>query len=271
MARSRSAFGTRRSPLDSEFNEETLPVDSPEHDGEQLPPLSPWPPSSFQSPTSSRPTIGNRSVSSPHFTLDRGGANGSSASRSRRIASGLMRLTPGIPNRREPEHQWTLFGQMMENEVQLRSPESRRIRKRASNIPIDQSGEDPSVGNISESITDPFLDRNVQSPTPDESHLLERAGNASPDNLPTDYDSEASEVSIDSDSTSTPEQHPWFSLKQLPSISPLYRNILKCGVAYFIASLFTFSPYLSGFIADLTSYGPGERIPSPSGHMVATV
>jgi hypothetical protein len=38
-----------------------------------------------------------------------------------------------------------------------------------------------------------------------------------------------------------------------------------------IASLFTFSPYLSSFISDLTTYGDGERRPSPSGHMVATV
>ncbi|THH31394.1 hypothetical protein EUX98_g2773 [Antrodiella citrinella] len=59
----------------------------------------------------------------------------------------------------------------------------------------------------------------------------------------------------------------------LPSLTPLQRNILKCSVAYFIGSLFTFSPYLSGFISDLTSYGPSdrERAPSPSGHMVATV
>ena len=57
----------------------------------------------------------------------------------------------------------------------------------------------------------------------------------------------------------------------MPEIPLLYRNILKCSVAYFIGSLFTFHPYLSGFIADLTGRGPGERTPSPSGHMVATV
>ena len=63
----------------------------------------------------------------------------------------------------------------------------------------------------------------------------------------------------------------WFPT--LPTLTPLQRNILKCSIAYFIGSLFTFSPYLSGFISDLTSYGPsdGDRVPSPTGHMVATM
>ncbi|KAI0088109.1 Fusaric acid resistance protein-like-domain-containing protein [Irpex rosettiformis] len=55
------------------------------------------------------------------------------------------------------------------------------------------------------------------------------------------------------------------------SLSPLHKNILKCCVAYFIGSLFTYSPFLSGFIADITGGDPGDRSPSPSGHMVATV
>ncbi|KAI0351344.1 hypothetical protein OH77DRAFT_1411233 [Trametes cingulata] len=63
----------------------------------------------------------------------------------------------------------------------------------------------------------------------------------------------------------------WYAVPKIPTLSPLYRNILKCSIAYFIGSLFTFSPYLSGFIADITGDGPGERFPSPSGHMVATV
>ncbi|KAI0652901.1 Fusaric acid resistance protein-like-domain-containing protein [Cubamyces menziesii] len=66
----------------------------------------------------------------------------------------------------------------------------------------------------------------------------------------------------------------WYSLPKIPripSLTPVQRNILKCCIAYFIGSLFTFSPYLSGFIADITSDDPGDRTPSPSGHMVATV
>ena len=57
----------------------------------------------------------------------------------------------------------------------------------------------------------------------------------------------------------------------LLELSTAHRNVLKCSIAYLIASLFTFSPYLSGFISDLTPYDPGERKPSPSGHMVATM
>ncbi|KAI0745606.1 Fusaric acid resistance protein-like-domain-containing protein [Earliella scabrosa] len=63
----------------------------------------------------------------------------------------------------------------------------------------------------------------------------------------------------------------WYSLPQLPTLTTVQRNILKCCIAYFIGSLFTFSPYLSAFIADITSDDPGDRLPSPSGHMVATV
>ncbi|RPD58687.1 hypothetical protein L227DRAFT_504933 [Lentinus tigrinus ALCF2SS1-6] len=63
----------------------------------------------------------------------------------------------------------------------------------------------------------------------------------------------------------------WYTLRKLPALTTVQRNILKCAIAYFIGSLFTFSPYLSGFIADITGDNPGERTPSPSGHMVATV
>ncbi|KAI0694282.1 Fusaric acid resistance protein-like-domain-containing protein [Cytidiella melzeri] len=64
---------------------------------------------------------------------------------------------------------------------------------------------------------------------------------------------------------------PHFSWPSAITLPPLWKNILKCCVAYFIGSLFTYSPYLSGFIADIKGGAPGERAPSPSGHMVATV
>ncbi|KAI0798617.1 Fusaric acid resistance protein-like-domain-containing protein [Irpex lacteus] len=79
---------------------------------------------------------------------------------------------------------------------------------------------------------------------------------------------------------SEPEQPAEASVQQsgpnrsyLPTfkLSPLHRNILKCCVAYFIGSLFTYSPYLSAFIADIKGGDPGDRTPSPSGHMVATI
>jgi len=39
---------------------------------------------------------------------------------------------------------------------------------------------------------------------------------------------------------------------QLPTFTNTLRNILKCAIAYFIASLFTFSPYPSRYISDLS-------------------
>ncbi|KAI0058126.1 hypothetical protein BV25DRAFT_1811380 [Artomyces pyxidatus] len=88
---------------------------------------------------------------------------------------------------------------------------------------------------------------------------------------------EGSESDDESSASPTPHTdgqkhaHAWYSPSRIPNIPPLYRNILKCSTAYFIGSLFTYSPYLSRFIAELTSDGPGEIYPSPSGHMVATV
>lgn len=57
----------------------------------------------------------------------------------------------------------------------------------------------------------------------------------------------------------------------LPTLPVLWKNILKCSVAYFFASLFTLHPYLSNFFGDLTSYGSGYSGPSPTGHMIATI
>jgi hypothetical protein len=60
---------------------------------------------------------------------------------------------------------------------------------------------------------------------------------------------------------------------RVPTLTPLQRNILKCSIAYLIASLFTYSDTLSSFVALFsTAEGPdGEKHPSPSGHMVATM
>jgi hypothetical protein len=63
----------------------------------------------------------------------------------------------------------------------------------------------------------------------------------------------------------------WKRLSRLPALPTLYRNILKCSLAYFLGSLFTYYPPLSRFISELTQDGPGEKYPSVMGHMVATV
>ena len=63
----------------------------------------------------------------------------------------------------------------------------------------------------------------------------------------------------------------WKRLSHLPALPTLYRNILKCSIAYFLGSLFTYYAPLSRFISELTQDGPGEKYPSAMGHMVATV
>jgi len=220
--------------------------------------------------TDVRPFLGNRSISSPHPPLVRKRAN----TTTHHVPSGLH---PGSTVR---GHQWTVFGQLMENEGQLSTPGGTSHRSgRSSNMHASQS-----VGAASRGDEDPFLDIDVQSPVAEDLNTFNvNLSSGTPthvnslQDLSTDdeeYDSDTSMSSVLSslDSPSTAQAKPgWFPLPRLPTVPLLYRNILKCAVAYFIASLFTFSPYLSGFISDLTSYGPGKREPSPSGHMVATV
>lgn len=64
-------------------------------------------------------------------------------------------------------------------------------------------------------------------------------------------------------------KQPWRA--EVPSISTLHRNMLKCAIAYFIASLFTFVPFLSKLISDISTFGHGHGLPSPSAHMIATM
>ncbi|KAI9067926.1 hypothetical protein FKP32DRAFT_1562778 [Trametes sanguinea] len=126
---------------------------------------------------------------------------------------------------------------------------------------------------------DPFLDD--PSPHPGEVRVSSPQGNAPVYASETSYagsDSEDSNTGTEShrgsqlaSNSASPSWRMITRVPKIPTLSPIYRNILKCAIAYFIASLFTFSPYLSGFISDITSNGPGERTPARSGHMVATV
>ncbi|KAJ6594590.1 Fusaric acid resistance protein-like-domain-containing protein [Mycena capillaripes] len=169
--------------------------------------------------------------------------------------AGFMRTTPA----REREHKWSVFGQLMENEAPLFTGGT--IKPRGTNFTTHEA-------------TDPFLDVDVQSLSPTAENPRQHDFLMNPPQNEDDSDG------YDSDSTSSTRTHAsiddtanirWYSLQRLPTVPLLYRNIFKCAVAYFIASLFTFSPYLSSFISDITTYGGGERRPSPSGHMVATV
>ncbi|KAF9227087.1 hypothetical protein BS17DRAFT_861039 [Gyrodon lividus] len=93
---------------------------------------------------------------------------------------------------------------------------------------------------------------------------------------PSPTDGEASEEECEETATTVPcgsrttDITRWIP-SRIPTVPLLWKNILKCSVAYFLASLFTFHPYLSQFFGDLVSYGSGGGGPSPSGHMIATI
>ncbi|EGO00416.1 hypothetical protein SERLA73DRAFT_52646 [Serpula lacrymans var. lacrymans S7.3] len=164
----------------------------------------------------------------------------------------------------------------MENEGQLRSPGTRKLRRRPSGIlttPSEASrpGAQASTGDGDE-VQSPLTERFAPSVPPS----VLQFPLSSHSEAPTEYDSDADSDSEDASSVPSRDSpaitsSPWSLVSHLPVFPPLYRNVLKCSIAYFLASLFTFSPYLSSFISDITSQGPGQRGPSPSGHMVATI
>ncbi|TFK44661.1 Fusaric acid resistance protein-like-domain-containing protein [Crucibulum laeve] len=164
----------------------------------------------------------------------------------------------------------------MENEGQLlTTPRKSKSRAQSSTRRRRYSQERPSITDTNDDQESAIT---IQSPIAEdvfqcvlEDHTAHSNGNGA---SLTDGESDTS----DSESSSSPPSSSTYRSRIVsffgarpPSLPILYRNILKCCIAYFIASLFTFSPYLSGLISDLTSYGPGERQPSPSGHMVATI
>lgn len=194
----------------------------------------------FPDPVTPARTGYHRSVSSPHIHLTRN--------------HGSTRDSPSRPR------EWTLFGQLMEDEGQLRPINNPKIRRRNGAIGTPSSATSH----------DPFLVSSVPSssvfPVPIEPDSLRS------DSLDScDYSSDDSDDSAPIPQGSQPRfPHRWTWL-QIPTLSRLQKNVLKCGLAYLFSSLFTFVPYLSSFLADVPSNGKWERGPSPSGHMVATV
>ncbi|KAI6134688.1 Fusaric acid resistance protein-like-domain-containing protein [Pisolithus croceorrhizus] len=162
---------------------------------------------------------------------------------------------PGYPSisasgrmRRPYERQWSVFGQLMENEGQLagpvvHSPRCSGSTERGSwsssmNPPVHASGSSQLPGNQ--------------------------------DATTGDSDSESADT-LTRHTATTNVSHWKRICTRFVVVPPLWKSILKCSVAYFLASLFTLHPYLSDFFGDLTSYGPGGGGPSPSGHMIATI
>ncbi|CCM03886.1 uncharacterized protein FIBRA_06037 [Fibroporia radiculosa] len=217
----------------------------------------------------SRPTFG-RSVSSSVIHPSRPGLD---------THSRILGVSNSRHRRTIYEHpvtrEWSVFGELYEAEDQLRNsglPRHRQRRKGSHHhVPGRVHSRSISHGHGAPSIS--ITEETVQSPVDDpqlSSSVTDMEGNFSSD----DESSRSTSASSDTRTPNTPPKtatEPRKSRLSFLALSPLHRNILKCAVAYFIASLFTFSPYLSGLISDMTNYGSGESPPSPSGHMVATV
>ncbi|KAI0319004.1 Fusaric acid resistance protein-like-domain-containing protein [Amylostereum chailletii] len=190
----------------------------------------------------------------------------------RRMTMEIKRMTRA--SERPPE--WTVFGQVMENEGQLATPGGS-----ASRMSMMSQGQDnarPRLRTEDSYISGYMFEEDdtgytATSPVEDP-HMASRVPSvADEDEAEEEVEESCSEGDDSSDDQpSPPTGHvPWYSLSRLPTLSPMQRNILKCTLAYFIASLFTYCPYLSGLIAVMDTGGPGEKYPSPSGHMVATI
>ncbi|KAI0076130.1 hypothetical protein K474DRAFT_1663382 [Panus rudis PR-1116 ss-1] len=178
--------------------------------------------------------------------------------------------------RRNQEHpkerEWTLFGEVMTGDRHslLSSLPTTPVRPVYSPLPtpleppeLTQTAPDAGVTTIS-SIQESSSSQTV--------HPLSVAPSMDISDTSSEGESDDSEEQGNSGVTDIQQnKRSWFTAIRVPTLTPLQRNILKCSIAYFIGSLFTFSPYLSRFISDVTSYGKGESGPSPSGHMVATV
>lgn len=188
----------------------------------------------------------------------------------RRVASRVFRVSEGAESQ---NREWTLFGQRMENEGQLRAPEASSLKRKPS-LSLGGLAEPQTLEPITSAAATPTRLSRGQSPeaepvSPRSDASNPRLGGASIQEDAPDYNSDQSDDTSHSrthSSCSVPSRRMhWLGIPELTSVQ---KNILKCAVAYFIGSLFTFNSHLSKFVANLTS---DTGIPSQTGHMVATV
>ena len=182
-----------------------------------------------------------------------------------RVASEIRRLTRSSDDAPAvSEEDWSVFGEVMVHEgvgdAGL-TTSARRTLSPASDAhledyipPVEEEEEEVGRGNERGSSLETGLHSHIYSDT--------------------DSSTSVSSTDVDQKDHSIRgggEERWWKRLPHLPTLPPLYRNILKCSLAYFLGSLFTYYAPLSRFIAELTQDGPGEKYPSAMGHMVTTV
>lgn len=172
-------------------------------------------------------------------------------------------------------HQWSLFGQLMDHESQLRDsgavpPGPRQTsldrHSRRSQVsyftqsPVEEPSSDVYVARFPAQVADAPQARSAQDVRSEQESATE--------------EEVASEGSEETATTTTRVSRTgitrWIP-SRVPTIPLLWKNMLKCSVAYFIASLFTFHPSLSRFFGDMTSDGSGGSGPYPSAHLIATM
>ena len=202
-----------------------------------------------------RPRVGNRVGSSPVSPRPRG----KSTPRTKPTA-----LFASLNRPRSSKREWTVFEQRMENEGQMWTKDALResVSESAAPSPFHHAAE---IATRSESPTNgaPSLRRVVV----EGGHESDDASTIGYDS---DSDSEAPPRPFTPISAQQPRKQRWYSKLKPPPLTPLQRNILKCAVAYFVGSLFTFNLTLSSLITSVISTG-NESAPSKSGHLVATV
>lgn len=237
-----------------------------------------------------RPSLGHgqRSVSSPGQGYE------------------TARQRVSVSQSRRVQREWSLFGQVMENEAEVPAPAGRErsgtTGTTGSRTPKSTSrlqSRLPSMFSIhrllGEEQAGPAMTRStaptIKSPSVNRDAMPSRSTasfyftartteapeGAANDGLSSDEEGEDDELPAlrsGQSSTSTivpPTGKPsWWSLSRF-KLPVLYRNVLKCALAYLVASLFTFVPQLSELLSDIVSYGNGDGTPNPSGHYVATV
>ena len=196
--------------------------------------------------------------------------------RTPRTASAFQRLTrrlSRLPQAPVDSHEWTVFGNIMEGETASNAsqPSTRPDQRGRSRINLSRSDIEGGLegGGLQSPESDPYLGSHFPFPSGASAGATETSETSDSD-LEYVSDSDSSHSSTSTIRRTRPRP-PWYAWSRVPALPTLYRNILKCSVAYFMGSLFTYSPYLSGVISAITTRESSERFPAPSGHMVATV
>lgn len=176
-------------------------------------------------------------------------------------ASLLTRLSSS-----QAQYQWSLFGQLMENGARLRSsvavlpgPSRRSLEQ---NFPVVQQPSEVSPGDVHHT---------TQMPAHPQETSTQDVYSEQVSTTAEEVSSETSDETATATTRGTRMSIPRWIPSRVPTIPRLWKNILKCSIAYFIGSLFTFHPSLSRFFGDLASSGDGDGGPYPSAHMIATM